>query len=156
MKNYAFSDSERLEMLSKIAAHRPWMRFTDIEMRQEHQPRTYHTLCKLREMGEDPSLLIGADKLIELETQWQLVPEIAAEFGIVCMNREDMDCETIIAQSPFLQSLGITVVDVPDTYRDISSSRVRECLFHLTQYRDELRELLPPELSYIPAELIMK
>lgn len=153
-KGFAFSDANRIEMLARIAANRPWMRYTDIEMKQPEQPRTYHTLCKLREKGEKPSLLLGADKLPELDHLWQYVREMADEFGIVCMDRSDMDCDTLIRESPFLTSLNIRVVHVPDSYREISSSRVRQCLFNLYELKEELSALLPPELGSMPADLL--
>lgn len=153
-KNFAFSDANRIEMLKLIAANRPWMRFSDIEMFQKTQPRTYDTLCMLRAQGEDPSMLVGADKLAEFETEWQHVPEIAAEFGIIVMERSGINCEKMIREDPFLRSLNITLVKVPETYRDMSSTRARECLFHLTQLGEELKFILPPELMNIPSDLL--
>ena len=155
-KGFAFSDANRIEMLAQIAANRPWMRYTDIEMQQPVQPRTYETLCRLREKGEAPSLLLGADKLPELDHLWQYVREISDEFGIVCMDRADMDCDTLIRESPFLASLNIRVVLVPDDYRNMSSSRVRDCLFNLYELKEELNSLLPPELGSLPADLLRK
>ncbi len=155
-KGFAFSDEDRIMMLAQIASNRPWMRYTDIEMHQPVQPKTYKTLCMLREAGEDLSLLMGADKLPELEHLWQFIPEIASEFGIVCMDRADLKCETLIQESPFLSSLNLRVVHVPDTYKNFSSSRVRDCLFHLRELKDELNALLPPELGTLPAELMRR
>ena len=153
-KSFVFSDEDRIEMLKRITADRPKARWTDIEMKQAEQPRTYHTLCMLRDQGEDPALLIGADKLPELEHLWCYVREMADEFGIVCMDRGDMDCETIIRESPFLSSLHLQVVHVPDIYRNVSSTRIRECLFQLNFLKNELLELLPPEVAYLPADLL--
>ena len=153
-KGFAFSDEDRLEMLKKIADNRPEIRWTDIELKQPEQPRTYHTLCKLRDQGEDPMLLLGADKLPELDHLWMYVPEIASEFGIVCMDRADMDCEKMISESPFLLSLNIRVVHVPDTYKFVSSTRIRECLGQLYSLKEELQGLLPDELSSLPVDLL--
>lgn len=153
-KGFAFSDENRIEMLTRIAADRPWMHCTDIEMKQDTQPRTYQTLCMLRDMGEEPSLLLGADKLPELDHLWAYVREIADEFGIVCMDRGDMDCNELISQSPFLTSLHIQVINIPDIYRDFSSSRIRNCLSSLYELKKELNMLLPPELGNLPAELL--
>ena len=153
-KGFAFSDEDRLAMLKKIAGKRPTMRCTDIELKQPEQPRTYHTLCMLRDQGEAPMLLMGADKLPELDHLWSYVPEIAAEFGIVCMDRADMDCDAIIRESPFLTSLNIQVVHVPDTYKEVSSTRIRQCLAELYDLDEELHGLLPEELSSLPADLL--
>lgn len=153
-KEFAFSDRDRIEMLSKIAENRPWMHWTDIEMKQETQPRTYDTLCLLRDMGERPALLLGADKLPELDHLWQHVEEIAEEFGIVCAERGDFNCESMIRESEFLSSLNIQVIHVPDQYKDISSTRIREALAQLYEIKDVLNSLLPEELANLPADLL--
>ena len=153
-KSFVFSDEDRIKMLQRITADRPKARWTDIEMKQAEQPKTYHTLCMLREQGEDPALLVGADKLPELEHLWCYVREMADEFGIVCMDRGDMDCETMIRENPFLASLHLQVVHVPDIYKNVSSTRVRECLFQFNLLKNELLSLLPPELAYLPADLL--
>ena len=62
-KDFAYSDWQRLEMLRRAAASRPWMAVTDWELKAEVQPRTYETLCHLRDEGYAPTLLIGSDKL---------------------------------------------------------------------------------------------
>ena len=146
-KDYAFSNEERLSMLNTIAAARPWMRVCDWEMKQSKQPKTYATLCHLREEGECPSLLIGSDKLIELETKWQFTREISDEFGIVCMDRGADNCEEIIRGSEFLQGLKLTVLSVPDEYHGISSTEARKYLRQIQEAKEALKDILPPELS---------
>ncbi len=146
-KDYAFSNEERLSMLNTVAAARPWMRVCDWEMKQEKQPKTYETLCHLREEGECPSLLLGADKLIELETKWQFTREISDEFGIVCMDRGADNCEEIIRGSEFLRGLNLTRVNVPDEYHGISSTEARKYLRQIQEAKDALKDILPPELN---------
>ena len=153
-KSFAFSDEDRIDMLKRIADNRSWMRWTDIEMRQSEQPRTYNTLCMLRDLGETPSLLLGADKLEELEHLWRNVNKIAEEFGIVCMDRSDIDCESVIQNSPFLTSLNIRVVHVPSAYKNISSSQIRASLLQLYNVQKTLQELLPQELTDLPVNLL--
>ena len=155
-KGFAFPDSARIDMLAKIAGNRPWMEWTDIEMKQAVQPRTYDTLRKLRDLGENPSLLLGADKLEELDHLWMNVREMADEFGIVCVDRSGMNCEDIIRESPFLMSLHMEIVHVPPVYMDISSSRVRKALTELYDLKGELQELLPPELDSLPVDLLLR
>ena len=91
-KDFAYSDRQRLEMLHRAAANRPWMEVTDWEIRAEIQPRTYETLCHLRNEGYALSLLVGSDKLPELEHGWRHVAEIAREFGFVCASRGADEC----------------------------------------------------------------
>ncbi|MBQ6341508.1 MAG: hypothetical protein IJI41_00140 [Anaerolineaceae bacterium] len=155
-KDFAFSDEDRIGMLKQIAEKREWLHWTDIELKSETQPRTYETLCKLRDMGENPSLLLGADKLPELEHLWIHVPEIASEFGIVCMDRGTTSCEELIQSSPFLTSLNLRVVHVPNEYKSVSSTKIRELFTQLQQIKETLQPLLPPELSDLPARLLQK
>ena len=139
-KDFAYSDGQRLAMLRAAAASRPWMRVTDWELRQPAQPRTYHTLCALREeTGDAPALLMGSDKLPELAGGWLYVPEIAREFGIVCLARGQDACQEMIQGDPFLRSLGIRVVETPPDTRNVSSSAVRQRLA-------EIRAMVPEEV----------
>ena len=147
-KDFAYTDEERLAMLRKAAETRPWMAVTDWEIRQEQQPRTYVTLCHFRDEGSPAKLLIGSDKLAELENGWLYVQEIAQEFGIVCLTRGRDQCEEMIRQDPYLRTLagGIYVIETPETTRDISSTGVRGRIREIRRIEKELDELVPPEI----------
>jgi len=144
-KDFAYSDEQRLLMLETIANTRPWMQVTDIEIRADHQPRTYETLAALRNKGITASLLLGSDKLPELENGWRHVREICKEFGIVCMTRGKDACKDMISSSPFLSSLSshIEVIETPESYRDISSSLVRKMV---REQEDSTNLPVPPEI----------
>lgn len=133
-KDYAYSDSERLEMLNAAAKERPWMLVSDHELRAESQPRTYDTLCYLRTLGYAPSLLIGSDKLPELEKGWKHVEDIAKEFGFVCLCRGDDECPRMINDDPYLRTLSpyIRVLKTPVDMHYVSSSAVRKQLTEKT------------------------
>ena len=144
-KDGVLSGETRLAMLEKIAETRPWMEVTDRELREPVQPRTYVTLCALRKDGFAPALLVGSDKLPELP-RWKYIAELIREFGIVCLTRGGDDCRGIIDADPFLKELQerITLLDTPDDWRDISSSKVREAL---RQGRHEdLARMVPEEI----------
>ena len=147
-KDYAFQDETRLKMLCAAAEKRPWMMVTDWEMRQEKQPRTYETLRHLKSEGIDTALLLGSDKLSELETGWKNVEEIAREHGIVCLNRSGDDCRALIEKTPFLSALSpwITVLHTPEAYQSVSSTAVRRRLSAIHQMWDEIREMVPEEI----------
>ncbi|MDD6230973.1 MAG: nicotinate (nicotinamide) nucleotide adenylyltransferase [Lactimicrobium massiliense] len=154
-KSFSFSNSERKRMLAKIAASRPWMLVDDEELSMDHQPRTYDTLCSLKKKGYHAHLLMGSDKLKELQTGWKHVKEIVHEFGIVCMSRSQDDAAKMIQNDPYLSSLsdGIQVISVDTEYRDISSTKARQLFLILQEpgshYReaDELKRILPAELN---------
>ena len=147
-KDAAYSNEEREEMLRRLTESRPWMQVCDWELRQAEQPRTYRTLCHLREEGYEPSLLMGSDKLRELSSGWKHVPEIAREFGIVCLARGKDSCREIIRDDPFLQAIsdGIVLLDTPDHWKGISSTAVREILRQPGDPEDRFNGLVPEEI----------
>jgi len=147
-KDFAYTDAERLAMLRKAAESRPWMAVTDWEMRQARQPRTYETLCGLRDEGCPAKLLMGSDKLPELEHGWLHVREIVQEFGIVCLTRGGDECEETIRQDPYLRTLadGIRILETPAETRGISSTEVRRRIREIRRIEQELSGLVPPEI----------
>ena len=147
-KDFAYTDGERLAMLRKAAESRPWMTVCDWEIRQDHQPRTYETLRRLLEEGRPAKLLMGSDKLPELEHGWLHVPEIVQEFGIVCLTRGGDDCEQMIRRDPFLSTLadGIRVLETPEKTRGVSSTEVRGRIREIRRIEKELEEMVPPEI----------
>ena len=147
-KDYAYTDGERLAMLRKAAETRPWMAVSDWEMRQKHQPRTYETLCHFREEGFPAKLIVGSDKLPELEHGWLHTREIVQEFGIVCLERGGDECEEMIRKDPYLRTLadGIRVLKTPAETRSISSTEVRRRIREIRRIETELKEMVPPEI----------
>ena len=147
-KDEVYSEDRRLEMLRKAAENRPWMIVTDLEMRLERQPRTYETLCRLRDKGYDCALLMGSDKLPELEHGWLYVDEIVKEFGIVCLTRGGDVCAEMIRNDPYLQKLSpyMRVLETPEKTRGVSSTEVRRRVREIRKLQEELAELVPPEI----------
>ncbi len=150
-KDFAYTDAQRLAMLRKAAETRPWMAVTDWEIRQDRQPRTYETLCELRKEGCMVKLLIGSDKLPELENGWLHVQEIVREFGVVCLTRGGDECEKMIRRDPYLRTLagGICVLKTPEKTRNISSTEVRKRIREIRRIEKELEELVPPEIRLL-------
>ncbi len=147
-KDFAYANQTRLAMLNAAAETRPWMRVTDWELQQSRQPRTYSTLCHLREEGYQAALLLGSDKLTELEHGWLHVAEIAREFGIVCLQRGAVDCQELLRDDPYLASLAafIQVISTPEETRSISSTAVRQRIAKIREIESELQELVPREI----------
>ena len=153
-KDFAFSEESRLQMLQKIAAKRDWMEVSDYELRLKRQPRTWHTLQHLSSRtGWQLKLLLGSDKLPELETGWLHIEDIGRTFGFVCLSRNGEDPEQIFAADAYLQTLRpyFTFVQTPPIYQSISSSQVRRLLRHPAENEDRIRELVPCELEGLKA-----
>ena len=147
-KDYAYGNGQRLAMLRRAAESRPWMDVTDYELRLDHQPRTYETLCFLREAGYDAALLMGSDKLPELEHGWKYVEKITREFGIVCLTRGKDECGRMLRENPYLRTLApyIRVLETPAETRNVSSTQVRRLVREIREKQAELERLVPPEI----------
>ncbi len=154
-KDSSFTDIERLHMLEKIAKSNPWMVISDYEISQNCQPRTYETLCYLKNLGYEISLLFGLDKLLELETGWLHIDEICEQFGIVCMTRSNDDIDAMIENSSYLKERKqyITIVHTPENYQMISSTKVRKMISALRtnenqpEIQKQLDLAVPKELN---------
>lgn len=150
-KNLAFESYDRAVMLMRLCGVMKNMHVSIIDIAADHQPRTYESLCMLRNRGDNCSLLIGADQLLTFETGWKNPDKILEEFGLVCVSRGDVNAHEIIEKSPLLQAHidNIAVVDVPEKIKDISSTKIREILMQKTideKAMKELETLMPPML----------
>lgn len=145
-KDYVYSDEERLAMLKKLAESHKEILVSDYEIKNDHQPRTYETLCALRQLGYQCSLLFGTDKLEELSTAWKHVREIAEEFGIVCMTRNHTDIENVIYNDPLLLEIRdhIEIVRTDETFQNVSSSSFRKLMKE--NRKEEAMALIPAEI----------
>jgi nicotinate (nicotinamide) nucleotide adenylyltransferase len=148
-KNFAFSNDMRLEMLKKLQETRPWMLVSDYEITSPRQPRTYETLCHLRDEGYACKLLFGSDKLGELETVWKYVHEIATEFGMVCLSRSEDNPGEMIENDPYLRTLKpyIQVIEAPEVTKHMSSTQVRNELTEIMERLARIRTIIPQELT---------
>ncbi len=148
-KDFVFTEAERLDMLQRIAEDKEWMIVSDYELNLAEQPRTYKTLCHLRDEGYDCTLLFGSDKLPELEFGWRYVDEICAQFGIVCMARNEDNVRELIREDPYLKAHQdfITIAEVIPEYRALSSTRVREQYMAVLDALAALKEMVPAELD---------
>lgn len=145
-KDYVYSDEDRLAMLKRIADTHKEILVSDYELKNDHQPRTYETLCALKQQGYQCSLLFGTDKLIELSTAWKHVKEIAEEFGIVCMKRNHTDIRSVIENDPLLKEIQdyIEIVETDENLQDVSSSSFRKLMKE--DRKEEALQLVPEEI----------
>lgn len=146
-KDFAFQESLRLEMLNDLALYSPWMAVSRHDIDSDEQPRTYETLCFLKQQGYEPSLLVGTDVLEKMEREWLNVDKIANEFGIVCITRGDYT-EDIIKESDFLSNISkhITLIPSPKDF-EMSSTGARCQYDQAIMYWKGLCNIVPPEVS---------
>lgn len=129
-KDFVYSDRKRYAMLTELCKAYDEFSVSDYELQNDHQPRTYETLCALKKQGFECSLLFGTDKLAELSSAWKHVEEIASEFGIVCMKRNHVNADEIIAEDPLLTKIKdhIEIVCTDERMQDVSSSLFRKLM----------------------------
>ena len=110
----------------------------------------------MKKQGYDVKLLFGSDKLPELEHGWRHIPELCREFGIAVMSRNNEDVNALLENDPYLSSLKeyITVIPTPDTYQNVSSTKVRQEMMHMQAAAAAIREMVPEELGDLHEYLI--
>lgn len=147
-KGYSFSDQERLQMLLEVSKSHSWMKVSDYELSLKEQPRTYFTLKHFEERGEKLSLLIGSDWLIDMKKRWKYVDEIASQFGIVVMERNEDEARSIVMNDESMTNLlpYFTFIKSSSVYRTISSSKVRELLLEGKENQNEIKRMVPKEV----------
>ena len=148
-KDFVFSGLKRKQLLDDVAKSNDWMIVSDYELNLEEQPRTYTTLCHFRDEGYELKLLIGSDWLPKLKTGWKFVEEISKEFGFVCMTRNHDDIEKMITEDDYLSTLKdyIICVNTPETFQNISSSKIRALYLDILDKEDEMKKMLPKEIE---------
>ncbi len=146
-KDFVIKDEKRKKLLEVVAKENDWMIVSDYELNLESQPRTYETLCFLRNEGYDLKLLIGSDWLLKLNSGWKYVDEIMHEFGVVLMTRNHDDIEQIIENDAYLKQYKdyITCITTPSFYQNISSTKIRHALF--SGNIQALEQMLPKEIK---------
>ncbi len=146
-KDFVIKDEKRKKLLDVVAKENDWMIVSDYELNLESQPRTYETLCFLRNEGYDLKLLIGSDWLLKLNSGWKYVDEIMHEFGVVLMTRNHDDIEQIIENDAYLKQYKdyITCITTPSFYQNISSTKIRHALF--SENIQALEQMLPKEIK---------
>lgn len=145
-KDYCFEDYERLEMIYAACRDDNRLNYITYDINAEVQPRTYDTLCWMRdEMKVDPVLLVGMDQFLNMKTGWKHVPEIAKEFGIVVISRHNGPSRKALAEDEFYREIlpYVTHIKVPTEYKNVSSSGARTVIERMRKDLKTLREILP-------------
>lgn len=161
-KDRAFNDDLRLMMLRKIAKENPWMDVCDHDIKQEHQPMTYKSLCYLRDQGYKPLLLVGADVFCDFKESWSNVDKIAKEFGIVVVDRIDSnmyaEVEDLLDFDPFYKKLVPYVDFLPIDNAEVlcmSSTDARLAIGDIEDVMEQLQDIIPKEIFIDVMKIIL-
>lgn len=161
-KDFSFDEETRLNMLKDVASNNSFMIVSDIEIKMKEQSRTYFTLKKLSSEGYNLKLLIGSDWLNKLTTERKYVEEIAKEFGIVVLKRNNDDVDTLFNTIPLLIKIKkyVTIIDTPNDFKFVSSNKIRTLLKNYDANKGEINKDLPNELhnlnKYLKGDLYEK
>lgn len=140
----------RCEMVRLTLQNEENIEFSLHEQKHKDIIRTYESLQELQSLYPNDKLLFiaGADKL---RFKWIQREAFVKNFGLILTNRDDVDCEAVIASSKTLSQ-----------YRDNIYVINYESSVSSTQARDELLEtaqtnlVIPEVLGYIKRNNLFK
>ena len=149
-KSTNIAAKHRLEMVRLTLQHEPNITYSTHEQGYDQMVYTYDSLKMLQKIHPDAKIMFiaGADKL---PLKWFQREALLSEFGFILTDRGDIDCETIISQSPMLSkykhNLNIIHFD-----SDVSSTQVREQI----KNTGESDLIVPAVLEYIKTNNLFK
>lgn len=112
------------------------------------QPKTIETLRYFQEKYPDCRfiLVMGSDKLPELENGWAEVEELLHSFGIMVLQRGNDDVLSLISGDPFLSrhSDCISVVSSEIPEQMLSATQVRKNIEEIRSLIQKTKEMVPP------------
>lgn len=141
-----FQAQLRLKLLQLVQKSNPWMEISDMEINSNKSIRTYSSLIKLKQLGYKGKLLLGADNVMQLEHSWKYVDNICKEFGIVCLERSQLNISNYISKDKYLSKLSkyIEVIQGPKEFQNISSTEIRKLIKEKNYTK--LKEFVPNEV----------
>ena len=117
------------------------------ELKAMAQPKTIETLHHFQKEYPDCRfrLLVGSDKLPELETGWVNSEELLDLFGIVVLQRNADDVQGIIGSTPFLSKhkKDIEVVSPGILEQSLSATMVRDNIRKIRAMIAETQKMVP-------------
>lgn len=150
-KERVFNDRERVEMLLRMLTDyndsykvpgSGKMTYCTLELSQETQPKTYETLDAVQKCYRDAQvyLLMGSDKLQELEHGWANIEYLLGHYKVIILPRFDENVQSIINSNTFLSAHKDAFV--------ICDQGVKEQMLSSTQARESIRKL-ETELAFL-------
>ena len=123
-KDTKIAAKHRVEMVRLTLKNEENVTYSTHEQGYDKMVYTYDSLKMLQAQYPDAKIMFiaGADKL---PLKWFQRESLLSEFGFILTNRGDIDCETIINQSPMLSKYrhNLNIINFDS---DVSSTQVRE------------------------------
>lgn len=142
-KSTNIAAKHRIEMVRLTLKDEPSITYSTHEQGYDKMVYTYDSLKMLQKQYPDDKIMFiaGADKL---PLKWFQREALLSEFGFILTDRGDIDCKTIIDQSPMLSKYkrNLNIINFDS---DVSSTQVREQI----QNTGESYLIAPAVLSYI-------
>ena len=129
--------SHRLAMVKEAIADNPNFSVSDIEIVRGGVSYTIDTLRELRDNGENVSLIVGADQVLEFET-WKDYHRIVEAFPLILTTRKGYPSD-LKAGKPYLEKA--FMVEVPGI--GISATEIRARV----RKGRSIRYLVPPRVE---------
>lgn len=149
-KNTNIPARHRCEMVRLLLQNQPKIFYSLHEQNHKEIIRTYESLQELQALRPNDKLLFiaGADKL---NFKWIQREAFVRDFGLILTNREDIDCEAVIAASKTLSKYrnNIHVINYESS---VSSTQARDDI--LTTGNTNL--VSPEVLEYIKKNNLFK
>lgn len=152
-KDRAFPDKMRVDMLQAMIAGEDCrnMEVLTTEIEARTQPKTYQTLGQIQELYPEATifLLIGSDKLPELENGWTHIDEILEKYKVIVLGRFHDSTEQIIQESPFLlrHRNSFIVVSGGVKEQELSSTMVRGTIGDIRNKIAQLKTMVPDAVA---------
>lgn len=119
------SDEERLELIRESIAEYPDFSVTDIEITGVSDGRTYNTVQLIRKDYKKIVIVMGIDKLDELD-RWYNAEKLFSENSVIVFERNGESLETMMTDFICSHRENFTAASMPDRYEYISSTAVRD------------------------------
>ena len=154
-KDRVFTNDERMEILLKMLMGDGWyslpgfekMQVLPWELYSKVQPKTYETLDAIQK--EHPQaqvyLLMGSDKLPELEHEWVNIEYLLTHYRIIVLPRFNENVSEIIAGNDFLSTHkeSFVVCSKGVEEQNLSSTEARKEIRKVEKELEILKKMLP-------------
>lgn len=111
------------------------------------QPKTIETLRHFQKKYPNCRfiLVMGSDKLPELENGWAEVDELLCSFGVITLQRGNDDVQSLILKNPFLSRYSdrICVISPGISEQILSATQVRKNIEEIRSLIKKTKEMVP-------------